>query len=209
MSEVRVVKIPGEVKEVYNTDTELARLRKELRSAGGKLGALTKQYQRQVQPLRVKIDELQEQLRGRKVVLARIHGWAFPSLEELNQRAGCSLHPNAKVVWIPAGKLAEKRGETTVLQGAMCGRRTVDAGRSVRGKLAELNRYELKCTQCYLEEKDSPDKVAHDCPNCGIVRGNPQRFHEERSLYQDDYIYCHCWLCGGELGYVVIGGLIL
>lgn len=206
---VRIVEIPQEVRDTYNTDPGLARLKHELRSVGGKLGALTAQYRRQAQLLQAKVGELQEQVRRQKVELVHEHGWAFASLEELNQRAGCRSHPKANVTWTPTKMLAKERGVTTVMQGAMCGRRIVDGGASVRGELARLKHYELKCTECYLGGEDPPDKVAHDCPNCGIVRGSPQKFHEGGSVYQNSYIYYHCQLCGEELGYVVFGGLVL
>lgn len=194
MSEERVVEIPPEVQGAYETDSELDQLQRELLSTSGEAQALIEQFQRKIDPLRDKVADLEEQIRARKVELVRGLGLAFASFEELNQKAHCRDHPEAKAVWVPVGKLAPEA-----------------TGKGVRGKLLELCRYELKCTECYLEEKVSPDKFAHDCPNCGIVRGVPQKFSDRATgryaAYQDSYIYYHCRVCGMELGFVIIYGL--
>jgi len=191
---VRIVEIPQEVIDVYNADSELNWLRKELHSAGGRLDALTTQYGRQARLLRDKMEKLREQARKQKAALVRGLGLAFASFEELNQKARCHVHPEAKAVWIPVGKLAPEA-----------------TGRGVRGKLLELRRYGLKCAECYFEGKTSQDKFAYDCPNCGIVLGTPQKFFdkatERYAVYQDSHIYYHCRVCGIELGFVIIYGI--
>lgn len=200
MSGKRAVKILQEAEDLYNEDLELAILKADLRTFRTKLDVL---LATEVQDLRDKVADLQEQIRGRKAERVRTAGLAFASLDELNQKAGCRLHPEAKAVWISVGKLASK-----------------SEGVGVKGKLAELRRYELKCTECYLREvrtgkkrETSPDRVAHDCPNCGIVRAEPQKFSDRATGpyagYQNSYIYYHCRVCGEELGCVIRYGITI
>lgn len=193
---IRVVDVPQEVRDVYGDDPELKRIRDELRIENGRLGALVKQFKRKERPLRAKIAGLREELRSRKVQLVHEHDWAFPTLKLLNLDALCHQHPGASIKWVPTGKLVPKVENTSVI-----------------GELAKLGAYVLKCSKCYLEGVDPPDKVAHDCPNCGIVRGSPQVFRKKatgpHAIYKSSSTYYHCRLCSVELGCVIHHGLTI
>jgi len=192
MSEiVRVVDTPEEVRAIFKADSELERIREELYAVGGSLGGLTKQFRHKAQFLKTARDKLREELRSRKVQLAHEHDWAFPTLELLNLDAFCRQHPGASIKWVPTGRLFPKVEE-----------------RLIRGELKELGAYLLKCSKCYLEGVDPPDRVAHDCPNCGIARGSPQRFRKSgETVYHASYDHYHCRLCGTLLGYVIWPGI--
>lgn len=188
---VKIVAIPQEARDLYNTDPELRHLRGELWATGGVLGALTRDFRSKAGSLRKEIAELQGRAKSRKVELVRGLGLAFASLEELNQKAGCRLHSEAGVRWNPAEMLVPEQ-----------------EGRLVKGKLMELKRYELLCSKCHLVRTRPPDNTAYACPNCGIVRGEPQVFHEAgERVFDDTYHYYHCRLCGEMLGCVIDRGI--
>ena len=117
-----------------------------------------------------------------KVNAAKEQGLVFDSIEDII----CRNHPiaNFKISVIPGSRqFHSKRGL-----------------------------YTYECLGCYLGTEDKSKKtIAYDCPNCGIVLGDPRTEHYEHArepvllghgepitTKEGDKIYCK--ICNEELG---------